>query len=338
MKAIAQATDTSLKQIPEAARRAERLGYHAMNNGERRNHAFLPPLLAAEHTERLMVSPNVAIAFARSPMATAYASWNIQAFSDGRFQLGLGTQIKAHITRRFGAEWGKPAARMRDYILALRAIFDCWQNETKLDYQGAFYKLNLMIPYFNPGPIAHPNIPIHIAAVGPRMARMAGEVCDGLGWHGFHTAKYLREVVFENFKLGAQASGRDISRLRFEGLAHIATGATDEEVEKGRLKVRNAISFYGSTPAYHPVLEIHGWNDLGEKLHLMSRDQKWEQMATEIPDEVVDEIAVTAKYDDLAKAIKQRYEDFATGFSIDLPTKTPEEEERLASIIKEIQA
>ena len=320
------------------AQRAERLGYDVMTNGERDHIGFFPPLLAAEHTTKLKVATNVAIAFARSPMTTAYAAWNLQGFSGGRFQLGLGSQVKAHIVRRFSAEWGKPVARMKECIQAVRAIWDCWQNGTKLDFQGEFYKFTLMIPYFSPGPTEHPDIPIHIASVGPRMSRMAGEVCDGLGWHGFHTPRYLREVVYANFKAGAEAAGRNVKDLRFQGGGYIATGDTEEELEKGRFSVRKEISFYGSTPAYLPVLETHGWTDVGHKLHGMSREGKWEAMTKEITDDMVDEFAIVAKYDKLAAEIKRRYGDFASGFSLSLPAETLEEEERLSGIIKALKS
>ncbi len=335
MKVTATARYQHLREVPEVAKRAERLGFDLLTNGERDHHGFLPPLLALEHTERIHAATNVAIAFARTPMATAYAAWDLQSFSRGRFGLGLGSQVKAHITRRFSAEWGRPVGRLKEYIQAVRAIFDTWQKGTKLDFQGEFYKMNLMIPYFDPGPIEHPDLPIHISAVGPQMARMAGQVCDGLGWHGFHTPKHLKEVVFANFRDGAESVGRNASELEFRGGCYIVTGNTDEELEKGRRSIRKDVSFYGSTPAYHGVLSLHGLDDLGHKLHGMSREGKWEAMIDEVPDDVTELFGIVARYDDLAAEIKNRYGEFATGINLNLPPTTPEDQ--VADIVRHLR-
>ncbi len=337
-KVVTTARFNNLKELPEAAKRAERLGYDTLHVGEHQHNAFLPLLLAAEHTQRIHVATNVAIAFARSPMVTAYAAWDLQGYSGGRFELGLGTQVKAHITRRFGMEWGRPVGRLKDYILALRDIFACWQNGTKLDHQGEFYNLTLMIPYFSPGPVQNPQIPFFISAVGPQMCKLAGQVCDGISPHHFHTVKYLQDVVFPTFKAGAESAGRDVKTLDFKVGVLLASGDTEEELGKGRQRLRKDISFYASTPAYRGVLDAHGWTDLGEKLHLMSREGKWEAMAQEIPADIVEEFAVVAKYDDLAKVIKKRYKNLATAINLTLPASANIEEERLASIIKEIKS
>lgn len=328
----------NLSEVPAVARRAERLGYDGIHNGESSHHSFLPPLLAAEHTKVIGIGTNITVAFARSPTVTAHAAWDIQDLSGGRFALGLGTQVKAHIVRRFGAEWRQPVARLREYVQAVRAVWDSWQNGTRLNFQGDHYKLTLMIPFFSPGPIEHPNIPIHISAVGPRMSRMAGEATDGLAWHGFHTPRYLREVVYANFCEGARAAGRDPKSLEFMGGGYFVTGKNDEELEKGRQAVRGQIAFYGSTPQYHVVLDLHGWTDIGHKLHAMSREGKWDAMGRELTDEIVDEFATVAPYDKIARKIKERYGAFATAINFSMPTKTPEDEEVLASIIKELKS
>ncbi len=324
-------------EAAEAAREVEALGYDVVQHPDLKHHPFLPCALAAQATETIGIATNVAIAFARSPMDTAMAAWDIQELSGGRFTLGLGTQVKAHIVRRFSGTWGPPAARMREYVQALRTIWDCFQNGTKLAFRGEHYNLSLMIPYFNPGPMEHPNIPVYVAAVGPLMSRVAGEVCDGLTWHTFHTVKYLREVVVANARAGAEKAGRDPDSLQFVGSCYYVTGDNDEELERGRQEQRKNIAFYASTPAYHGVLATHGWNDVGEKLHLMSREGKWDEMGGEITDEMLDEFVVTAPYDKIAGAIKARYGSFATGFNFSSRVSTGKDRDAIAAIVRDLK-
>ena len=328
----------ALAEAGDIAQRAERLGYDVVQHPERQHNPFLPCVLAADRTTRIGIATNIAVAFARSPMDTAYLAWDLQQLSGGRFSLGLGTQVKGHITRRYSQPWGPPAPRIKEYVAAIRAIWDSWQNGAKLDYRGEHFTVNLMTPYFNPGPIEHPQIPIFVAAVGAIMAKSVGQVCDGLAWHQFHTARYLQEVVVASARAGAQAAGRDPNALQFHGAAFIATGATQSDLERGREAVKKEIAFYASTPAYHPVLALHGWQDVGEKLHQMSRENKWDAMSAEITDEIVDAFAVTADYDHIADKLKERYGAFASGVTFSFPTKTPADEERLAAIVQQIKA
>jgi probable F420-dependent oxidoreductase len=324
--------------VGDAAREIEALGYDGVQHPDLQHHPFLPCALAAEATKTIGIGTSVAIAFARSPMDTAMAAWDIQELSGGRFTLGLGTQVKAHIVRRFSGTWASPAARMREYVRALRSIWDCFQNGSKLDVRGEHYNFSLMTPYFNPGPIEHPHIPVYVAAVGPLMSRVAGEVCDGLAWHTFHTVKYLREVVVPNARAGAEKAGRDPASLQFSGSCYYVTGDSDEELERGRQETRTNIAFYGSTPAYHGVLAAHGWNDLGEKLHLMSREGKWDAMGDEITEEMLDEFVVTERYDKIARAIKARYGSLASGFNFSSRIDTGKDRDAVAAIVRELKS
>lgn len=288
-----------------AARRAANLGFDGFFTAETSHDPFFPLLIAADETE-LDLGTAIAVAFPRSPMITAQIAWDLAAESSGRFILGLGTQVKAHITRRFSTEWGKPVARLRDYIASLRAIWDAWQNQTRLRHEGEFYRFTLMTPFFDPGPIPHPRIPIAIAGVGPQLSRLAGAVCDGFHVHPFHTVRYLDEVVLPNIASGAEAEGRTLDDCQRYSTVLVVTGDDDSEVEQSMAMVKRQISFYASTPSYAPVLEANGW-DFGPKLTAMSKRGEWEEMASVITDEVVEEVGVVAPIDRLGSAISQRY-------------------------------
>ena len=292
----------------ELARRAVELGYSGFFSAETQYDPFLPLALAANTAPGLEIGTAIAVAFPRSPMVTAMTSWDLARLSEGRFRLGLGTQIRAHITRRFSTEWGQPTARLRDYILALRAIWDAWQNSTPLRYKGEFYEFTLMTPFFDPGPIRHPEIPVYIAGVGPHLSAMAGEVCDGFHVHPFHTVDYLDDVVLPNMRRGAQSANRSLDDVERATTLFVMTGETDSEVEQAMEPVRQQISFYGSTPSYRPVLEASGW-DFGEELHDLSKRGQWGEMVGVVPDEAVLAAGVAAPVDKLGSAIKERYGD-----------------------------
>ena len=292
----------------DAARHAEEMGYDGFFSAETQYEPFLPLALAGVSTERVDLATSIAVAFPRSPMVTAMMSWDLARLSKGRFILGLGTQIRAHITRRFATEWGSPGPRLKDYILAMRAVWDTWQNAEPLRYKGEFYELTLMTPFFNPGPIPHPDIPVYIAGVGPWLSRMAGEVCDGFFVHPFHTARYLEDVVVPKISEGAQTAGRDLGEIERATTIFVMTGETQSEIEQAMEPVRQQISFYASTPSYKPVLEASDW-DFGEQLNAMSKRGEWAEMPGVVPDDVVLEVGVAAPIDDLADAIKERYGD-----------------------------
>lgn len=284
------------------------MGYDGFFSTETQYDPFLPLAIAANSVQGLEFGTAIAVAFPRSPMVTAMTSWDLARLSGGRFMLGLGTQIRAHITRRFSTEWGSPASRLNEYIQALRAIWDTWQNSVPLRFDGEFYKFSLMTPFFDPGPIAHPQIPIYIAGVGPHLSKLAGEVCDGFHVHPFHTISYLDEVVIPNMARGAEKAGRSLGDIERVTTVFVMTGETDSEVEQAMEPVRQQISFYGSTPSYRPVLESSDF-DFGEKLHAMSKRGEWGDMPAAVPDEAVLEVGVAAPLDGLAGAIKERYGD-----------------------------
>ena len=290
----------------ELARNAQKMGYDGFFSTETQYDPFLPLAFAADAAPGLELGTAIAVAFPRSPMVTAMTSWDLARLSKGKFLLGLGTQIRAHITRRFSTEWGNPGSRLRDYILAVRAIWDTWQNSTPLDHEGEFYKFSLMTPFFDPGPIPHPDIPVYIAGVGPYLSSLAGEICDGFHVHPFHTAAYLDEIVLPNMTKGAEAAGRSIDDVERTTTVFVMTGDSDSEVEQAMAPVRQQISFYASTPSYRPVLEASGW-DFGDELHSMSKRGQWAEMADVVPDEAVLDVGVAAPIDKLGQAIKDRY-------------------------------
>ena len=292
----------------DAARQAAEIGYDGFFTAETQYDPFLPLVLASSTEPGLELGTAIAVAFPRSPMVMAMTAWDLARMSRGRFMLGLGTQIRAHIVRRFSTVWDSPGPRLREYVLSLRAIWESWQSSTPLSYEGDYYKFSLMTPFFNPGPIQHPVIPIYIAGVGPYLSRLAGEVCQGFHIHPFHTVRYLDEVVLPGISSGAKGSGRALGDVERVTTVFVMTGETDSELEQAMGPVRQQISFYASTPSYAPVLEANGW-DFGEKLNAMSKRGEWAEMAAVVPDEVVLTVGVAAPIDRLGEAIKERYGD-----------------------------
>lgn len=297
-----------LGDISTLARQAEERGFDGLWTSETSHDPFLPLTLAAAQTERIELGTAIAVAFPRSPMVLAQTAWDLADLSGGRFILGLGTQVKAHIERRFGMAWESPAPKLREIILALRAIWDCWQNGTRLNFRGRFYKLTLMTPFFNPGPIEHPHIPIFIAGVNPHLCRLAGELCDGFHIHPFHTTRYLRERIVPNIEAGLQQSGRTRQDIQLASAAFVITGRNEAEIERAKGPVREQIAFYASTPSYRPVMEVHGWGEVGRELsHLVARG-RWPDMPALISDEMLEAFAVIAPPEELAGAVHARYD------------------------------
>lgn len=291
-----------------AAEKASDLGFDGFFSAETQYDPFLPLAFAAKAAPRLELGTAIAVAFPRSPMVTAMTSWDLARLSKGKFMLGLGTQVRGHITRRFSTEWFSPGPRLRDYILSMRAIWDTWQSSTPLRYDGEFYEFSLMTPFFDPGPIRHPDIPVYIAGVGPYLSALAGEICQGFHVHPFHTTRYLDEVVLPKMTEGARRAGRSLSDVERVTTVFVMTGRDQAEVEQSMAPVRNQIAFYASTPSYRAVLETGGW-EFGETLHSMSKRGKWAEMAEVVPDEALLEIGVAAPVEQLGKMIRDRYGD-----------------------------
>jgi probable F420-dependent oxidoreductase len=298
----------SLQSVGETARAAETLGFAGLWTSETRHDAFLPLAIAANETERIALGTSVAIAFSRSPMEIAQTAWDLQDLCEGRFILGLGTQVKAHIKRRFSMPWDRPVARLREYIMALRAIWESFRTEGPLSFEGEFYQHTLMTPFFNPGPIEQPVVPVYIAGVNTGLARLAGELCDGFHVHPFHSPEYVRRTVQPAIAEGARAEGRDPAGVELATSAFVVSGENAAEIEEQRDKMRAQISFYASTPTYRAVLATHGWEEVGEQLGKLARDKKWDEMPNLVTDEMLGAFTVEAAPGEVGDALKERYE------------------------------
>ncbi len=316
-----------LRSIDGTARAAEDLGFAGLWTSETKHDAFLPLAIAANETREIELGTSVAIAFSRSPMETAQTAWDLQDLSEGRFVLGLGTQVKAHITRRFSMPWDRPAARLREYILALREIWGSFQSEGPLKFEGEFYSHTLMTPFFNPGPIEHPEIPVYIAGVNTRLARLAGEICDGFHVHPFHSPEYVRETVVPAIAEGANEAGRNPEQVTLATSAFIISAESEAEATGQRESVRAQISFYASTPTYRTVLQAHGWEEVGERLGTMAREKKWREMPGLITDEMLAEYAVEAAPDEIGAAVKERYDGLIDRVALYVPFVPGERDE-----------
>ncbi|HZM30012.1 MAG TPA: LLM class F420-dependent oxidoreductase [Acidimicrobiales bacterium] len=311
-----------LDKAGPAAAQQEARGYDGIWVPETSHDPFLPLVLAAEHTERLDLATGIVVAFARNPMTLAQVSWDLQAASQGRFILGLGSQIKPHITRRFSMPWSSPAARMREMILAIRAIWESWNQGTKLDFRGDFYSHTLMTPFFNPGPNPHGDARVFLAGVGERMTQVAGEVADGFLCHGFTTRQYLDEVTLPNLAKGRAKAGKAMDGFQLAGPMFVVTGRDEAEMAEAAKGVKGQIAFYGSTPAYRPVLELHGWGDLQEELNRLSKEGRWAEMGSLVDDDMLATFAVVAPLDEVAGALKERWGDVLDRLSFYTPYDT----------------
>jgi probable F420-dependent oxidoreductase len=305
---------TSLAGLPELARSAEAVGFDALWSTETQHDPFLPLALAAEHTRRIHLGTAIAVAFARSPAVLAYTAWDLADASHGRFILGLGTQVRAHIERRFGMPWpDSPAGKLRDQVQGMRAVWRAWQDGERLNHRGTYHKLTLMTPFFNPGPIEHPSIPVYIAGVNPALCRLAGEVADGFLAHPYHSVEYLRQVVRPELDAGAARAGRAPVDIRLCVTALTATDAAETEF------ARSQIAFYASTPTYRPVMAHHGWGEVADRLRDLARRAAWGEMPSLVTDEMLSTFAVVAPEADLGAALLERYRGLADRLSLYLP-------------------
>lgn len=331
MKFDASLPPVHLKDVPAIARAAEEIGFDALWTSETQHDPFLPCTLIAEHTTHMQMGTAIAVSFSRSPANLAYTAWDLAAQSGGRFILGLGTQVKPHIERRFGMPWpDSPVGKLREQILAVRAFWDCWQNGTKLNYRGEYYKITLMSPFFNPGPLPSPliplpqgekgmgPIPIYIAGVNTGLARLAGELCDGFHAHPFHSLRYLEEVILPAIEEGANKEGKKMKDVVVSVTAFAAT--SPEEMNFAR----SQIAFYASTPSYRAVMELHGWGEVAGRLSGHASRGEWAEMPMLITDEMLKEFCLVVDEANLAPALKERYAGIADRLTLYTPF-VPEE-------------
>lgn len=294
-----------------AATTAEELGFDGVWTPETDHDAFLAHPVMAEHTTDIELGTRIALSFTRSPMVLAYTAWDLQRYSNGRFILGLGTQVKGHNERRFSVDWEAPGPRLREVVESLRHIWDVFQGRVdRLDYSGDHYSFSLMTDFFNPGPIDHPDIPIYIAGINEYNLRLAGELCDGLAMHGFNTPAYTEDVILPAVAAGAERAGRSLEDVTISASPFVITGDRAER-DREREEIRRRIAFYGSTRTYHDVLEHHGWKDIGMDLHELSREGKWEEMSGLVTDEMVDTFAVESPPSNLLDELTRVYGDVA---------------------------
>jgi len=329
----------SLASAGDSAAEQEAAGYSGVWTAETSHDPFFPLLLAAGSTTELDLGTGIAVAFSRNPMTLANLAWDLQSYSQGRFILGLGSQIKPHITKRFSMPWSHPAPRMREMVMAIRAIWDTWQNGTPLGFRGEFYTHTLMTPFFTPsasdlGDFGVPRI--FLAGVGELMTEVAGEVCDGFICHGFTTEKYLREVTVPALERGRAKAGKPLAGLEISGPSFVVSGSNDEEMEAAATGTRQQIAFYGSTPAYKAVLDLHGWGDLHIDLNRLSKQGEWVQMGELITDEILDTFAVVGTPEEIAPGLAKRYGDVITRISFYAPYKS--DPERWRGVLDAVKA
>jgi probable F420-dependent oxidoreductase len=326
----------NIAEIGPKAKELEDLGYDGLLTAETGHDAFLPLALAAEHTERIELGTGIAVAFGRTPMVLAYTANDLQLMSKGRFILGLGSQIKPHIEKRFSMPWSQPAKRMREYILALRAIWSSWNDGTPLKFDGEFYKHTLMTPFFSPGKNPYGAPKVFLAAVGEKMTEVAGEVADGIIIHGFTTERYVKEVTMPAIERGLKAAGRDRASFEVSGPLFVVTGTTEEELKAAEQGTKQQIAFYGSTPAYRGVLELHGWGELQTELNALSKQGEWVKMGELIDDDILRTFAVVAEPEAVGAELKRRYAGIVDRCSFYAPYKS--DPERWGKVIDDLRA
>jgi probable F420-dependent oxidoreductase len=326
-----------IRRVAEDARLVETLGYDGLVVEETKDDPYVLMALAAQATTRLGLSTAVAMAFPRSPTITALSAWSLQKLSGGRFTLGLGSQVRGHVERRYGLRWSPPGPWMREYVMAVRAVWNCWQRGVPLDVKGEHYRLNLMVPLFNPGPIEHPDIPIHLAAVNPVMCRVAGEVADGLRPHPVCTPAYIRDVMLPAVAEGARRTGREARRVTVAIKPLVATAPDADTLARKVADVRARVAFYASTPAYRAAFAFHGLGELADELAVLSKQQRWEAMPERISDDVLHRYATVGTHDEIGRLLIGRYGGLVDRIEFSIAAGTPSEREQLAALIAELR-
>ena len=300
----------SLKQAGAIARAAEEMGFAGLWSVETAHNPFLPLTLATAETQRIQLGTAIAVAFPRSPMVTAQIAWDLAEQSGGRFILGLGTQVRAHIVRRFSSDWGPPVPKLKEYITAMRSIWRSWQEGERLRYEGEYYRHTLMTPFFAPAPMPFSEVPIYIAGVNRGLAMLAGEICQGFHVHPFHTIPYLKKVVIPSIEEGAEKAGRSSDDVTLSCGCFVITGRNRAEMDENRERVREQVAFYASTPSYAVILRVHGLEDLALQLSQMVREGRWKELPAQISDDFLAEVAVEAPPEELAGKLRERCEGF----------------------------
>jgi probable F420-dependent oxidoreductase len=331
-------TPLDIWTVAENAKLLEEVGYSGMAVEETKDDPFTLLTLAAQNTERLRLTTGVTIAFPRSPTIMAMNAWTLQKFSRGRFTLGMGTQVRGHIQRRYGMPWSPPAPWMREYVQAVRAVWDCWQNGTPLDFDGEHYKLSLMVPLFDAGPIEHPDIPIHLASVNKGMCAVAGEVADGVRPHPVCTPSYIREVMLPAAQRGALRSERNLESFRVCMKPLVASARTEEELVPKVRDARARIAFYASTPGYVAAFEHLGLGALAEEAKGLSKEQRWEELPQLIDDDVLNQFAVIGTYDEIGQKLLDRYSSVVTDIEFSISVRNDEDRQTLSDLARTIQA
>ncbi len=318
-----------LNSASDLARTVEEYGFDGLWVAEAAHNPFLPLTHSALSTERINLGTAIAVAFPRSPMMMAQTAWDLAEQSHGRFILGLGTQIKPHITKRFSAKWGKPVIQLREYIQSLHAIWHSFQTSEPLKTEGEYYNFSLLTPFFTPQPMAYHDIPIYIAGVNTGLAKLGGELCDGFHIHSFHTPDYLRQVLIPAFEEGGDRTGRTREDLSLSCAIFVVTGQNDAEIQESKIATKSQIAFYASTPSYSKVLELHGWDDLIPELNALLRRNKWDEMHTLISDDMLERFAVVAQPDELPYKVRERYDGLLDRIGFYFPFEPNDESKRV---------
>jgi probable F420-dependent oxidoreductase len=337
MRVIYQLRSADVHALASEAAWAESMGYDGIASNETAHDPFLPLVLAATATSRVTLETHVVIAFPRSPMVVAYAAHDLQRLSRGRFRLGLGTQVKGHIERRFSTRWEPPGPRLREYVQSLRAIWECWNNGHPLDYRGKYYQFSLMTPFFNPGPTGYPPLPVYTGAINPYNCRVAGEVADGLMLHSLTSPEYVRSVVQPNIARGAREAGRGPGGIGLSGGGFIITGPDAASLAVRKEEARRRIAFYASTRTYTPVLECHGFQDVGQRLYEMSVRGRWDDMPGMVGDDMLAAFTTAGVYEEIAGRIHERYGGLVDEVNLPAVSASQAEEARLKRAIRRIQ-
>ncbi len=330
-------TPLDIRRFAELAAIAEDVGLDAVLVEETKDDPFQLLALGSTTTSSIQLGTSVAMAFPRSPTTTALSAWSLQKVSNGRFLLGLGSQVRAHIERRYGLTWSAPAPWMRDYINAMRAVWGCWQNGTPLKFESEHYNLDVMVPLFNPGPIEHPHIPVHVAAIGPNMCAVAGEVADGVRLHPVCTPQFIDAEVLPNLARGANRAHRDVDDVEVCMKPLIGTAPDRQTLEKVIHTVRARVAFYLSTPSYRRTFELHGWLDLAREASTLSRDGRWDDLPNLVSDEMLHTVATIGTYDEIAGLLNDRYADRVDRLEFSIPVETPDDADRLREILAELR-